>query len=297
MSYIGRFAPSATGDLHLGSLATCIACALEAYLQQGAWFVRIDDLDTERCSPTWSKNIENTILQYCALNPPQRIYRQSDNLHRYISAFKKLSQQGQVYRCSCSRRDIQDWSDDKPHTCREDLVASPIQAMQNNSARKYSYRLKSVVEDNATEQPVPHAQDIVIFRRDQCFSYHFSCVVDDYHDQVTHIIRGEDLIEAQQHQQRLIKALNYSMPAYAYIPLIYNMYGGKLSKQNKAKAIAPQPCVKTLHAALLHFNWSEQALACKPESEETLATHHDQFAELWHWAITHWDLAANSRQL
>jgi hypothetical protein len=103
--YVGRFAPSPSGPLHAGSLATALASWLDARAHEGRWLVRIEDVDTDRCDPSWVPVILEQLAR-CGLQPDAEPVWQSQRSHLYESALVQLSEQGQLYSCGCSRHDI-----------------------------------------------------------------------------------------------------------------------------------------------------------------------------------------------
>ena len=271
-SYKGRFAPSATGDLHMGSLVTSLACALDAYQNKGSWLIRIDDIDHTRCSLASSLSIKQVLEHYFSELPYSHIYHQSETRNLYIKEFNRLASEGLVYQCSCSRKDISALQQSQgTHLCRDKLVSEFREDTQD------ILRFKS----NCVSLDEQLIEDAILFRRDGCFSYHFSCVVNDEYDGITHIIRGADLMDAEQPQAQLIKALGFRTLHYFYVPLITNNNGQKLSKQNKALPItinhdAPQ----TLRTALLHLQWSQTNLEAMPSE--------DSIKALLNWAAENW---------
>lgn len=285
--YKGRFAPSATGQLHLGSLTVACACALEAQQRQGSWLVRIDDLDQLRCSTKSVQHIQSAIDALFPYLTPSHIYRQSEQMERYYQVFDDLVTQGKVYQCACSRKTIENWPQQHQHQCRQRVYTSKEHAktLQNQPiCYRFLSHLYLKTNEPTTSQELL-AQDSVILRKEGFFSYHFACVVDDAADQISHIIRGADLIEAALPQQYLINELHFDQPQYHYLPLIYNQLGQKLSKQNKAQALDLSTPEQTLMLGLKHLQWPDYALQTMPR--------HDLKA-IWQWAQHYWNLSLNS---
>lgn len=276
-SYKGRFAPSATGDLHLGSLVTALACALDAHQKKGSWIIRIDDIDHTRCHSTSSQSISRALAHYFKTLPFSDLYHQSDTISLYTQAFNALASQGLVYQCSCSRKDLaQLQQTQEVHLCRTQVITAFSKNTQN------VLRFKS----NSTSLQQQLIEDAILFRRDGCFSYHFSCVINDEADGITHIIRGADLIDAEQPQTQLIKALGYKKPLHYYVPLVENQQGQKLSKQNKARPITIDArAPEILRQALLCLKWPGNSATTLPKTQN--------MTDLMHWAVQHWQAEIN----
>ncbi|MGA1575263.1 MAG: glutamate--tRNA ligase family protein, partial [Burkholderiaceae bacterium] len=103
--YVGRYAPSPTGPLHAGSMATALASWLDARAHGGRWLVRIEDVDTPRCSPQAAATILSQ-LQACGLHPDGEVQYQSQHQDAYAKALAVLQRAGLAYGCACSRQDI-----------------------------------------------------------------------------------------------------------------------------------------------------------------------------------------------
>lgn len=282
--YIGRFAPSATGHLHLGSLVTAIACALEAHQRGGLWIVRIDDIDPLRSSIDSINSIKKSIETFFTDLPPQLIRLQTERQHTYRSALRKLIDQRLVYSCGCSRKLLQDSKTDFHH-CRSNVYQGPDPELK--MVEDVCYRFL-----NPTNQAGNLSEDSVLYRRDHCYAYHLTCVVDDQLDNVTHIIRGADLIHAEQPQTTLIQALEYNQVSYDYVPLVKTVSGLKLSKQHHAPPIltsnmTAQQCQEKLGEAFSHFNWLNTQLSATSQSPPM------SLQRLWGWAKEHWSLSIN----
>lgn len=283
-NYIGRFAPSATGHLHLGSLVTAFACALEAEQRHGRWFVRIDDLDTYRCSEESIVSIRSSIESFFSHAPPFRVRLQTDQKHQYKPALRQLIDQGLVYACNCSRRSLQQ-PNQGPHNCRLRPYQGPDPELHLQDA---CYRFLNPGNHKGIAQ-----QDSILYRRDRCYAYHLACVVDDQLDGVTHIIRGADLQAAEQPQAALIQALGYNKIQYDYIPLVRNELGQKLSKQHHAPAIfasamTPQERYNTLKKALAHLHW--------PCEDFMTTTSSFSIHKLWQWCVQNWSIQLNAEK-
>jgi len=271
MSRRGRFAPSPTGPLHLGSLATALASWLDAKAENYAWLVRMEDLDPPREVAGAAQFILQQLSAHGLIQDnnalekkPDWVLFQSTRHAAYAKALAQLIKAGQAYPCSCSRKKLQDAhaagkaqvnADGEiiyPGFCRhgvcgqeEDSPPQILQALQTPQTSQISWRFRN-----------PNGDDIVICRADGFWAYHLACVVDDAHQGITDIVRGSDLATAAERQAALRKALGYPMPRLIHVPVITNAAGEKLSKQTNAKPLAtfPPAAVKDqLNAAWNHL--------------------------------------------
>jgi len=257
--YRGRFAPSPTGALHAGSLATALGSWLDARAHLGKWLLRIEDLDLPRCVPGADKIIIQQLLN-CGLHWDEEIEYQSKRSHFYESALNQLKQDKKAYGCRCTRKQIEDQllllgkKKDRhaeliyPGSCRNsEEVTEPC-----------AWRL--LVTDPEIELSVG---DFVLRRSDRIFTYQLAVVVDDHLQGITHVVRGEDLLDNTARQMYLQQQLNYPQPHYLHLPLVLDDNNEKLSKQTNAIAIAcntPGEALKALQAAAKHLGLNEPAL-------------------------------------
>jgi glutamyl-Q tRNA(Asp) synthetase len=279
--YRGRFAPSPTGPLHLGSLIAATASYLQARSQRGEWWVRIEDIDPPREIAGASDAILRT-LEAFGFEWDGPVQYQSQRTARYTAALAELRERGLVYPCACSRKDIAESSPQGvyPGTCRKGLRPS-------QQARAWRVR--------TTEQPIEfidkiqgrqvtdldrEAGDFILFRADGYYAYQLATGVDDADQGITEVVRGADLLESTPRQCYLQQALQLPSPAYAHHPVVITANGDKLSKQNLAPALNTQRPVPALFAALRFLG---QAAPAELEKSD--------LTELWRWAQTHWDLA------
>ncbi|WP_291382942.1 MULTISPECIES: tRNA glutamyl-Q(34) synthetase GluQRS [Achromobacter] len=265
MNYVGRFAPSPSGPLHAGSLATALASWLDARAQRGRWLLRIEDVDTPRTVPGAADVIMGQ-LQTLGLVWDGDIVWQSQRNDAYQAAFDALAAQGLIYGCGCTRREIADSAlrgqtapgadGERPYpgTCRHGLPAG-------REARAWRLRVPEGLERfedrwlGAQEQDVAQAVgDFALRRADGLWAYQLAVVVDDAAQGVTDVVRGADLLSSTARQRVLGRLLGLPPLRYLHVPLILDPASGlKLSKQNGAPAIdtrAPLPTLQAAWAAL-----------------------------------------------
>ena len=263
VAYRGRFAPSPTGPLHLGSLVAALASWLDARAHGGVWLVRIEDLDAPREAPAAAEVILSALAAY-GLTHDGAIVRQSARHALYRAAFMRLKEAGLIYPCGCTRREIADSlpypgargrETVYPGTCRHGLAAG-------RQARAWRVRIGNTpvaFEDRAAGQVVQNlaadSGDIVLLRADGQWAYQLAVVVDDADQGITHVVRGADLIDSTARQIYLQQQLGLPQPSYLHVMVVNNQAGEKLSKQTGAQALdlSPDGVTKTLERAARHL--------------------------------------------
>jgi glutamyl-Q tRNA(Asp) synthetase len=240
--YTGRFAPSPTGPLHMGSLVAALASWLDARAAGGRWLVRIEDLDRPRCVPGAAEGILDT-LQRLGLHWDGEVLYQSARQAVYPRALERL--QAHAYWCACSRREIADSSlglasdgaPIYPGTCRSGAAGT-----------RRALRLRTTAEPIAFLDRVQGPQqqvlerdvgDFVLYRADGLIAYQLAVVVDDAEQGVTDVVRGADLLDSTPRQIYLQRLLGAPTPSYLHGPVAVNPAGEKLSKQTGADSIEP----------------------------------------------------------
>lgn len=273
-AYIGRFAPSPTGPLHLGSLYTALASFLHARSRQGKWLLRIDDLDTPRNLKGSAESILKT-LEVFGLHWDDRIVYQSQHIDIYDEYLNELANSNLVYPCTCSRKNL---ADIYSGLCRDKRTPQnePYSLRIKTDERVISLQdeLQGLIAHNLTRQ---HG-DFILKRKDQVFAYQFAVVIDDDRQQVNHVVRGFDLLDSTPRQIYLQQVLELATPGYMHVPVIVDKQGYKLSKQTLATAVD----IKTPHIVI--FGLLDLLRQNPPrELQNAPAT------ELLDWAIDNWD--------
>jgi glutamyl-Q tRNA(Asp) synthetase len=257
--YRGRFAPSPTGALHAGSLATALSSWLDARAHQGKWLLRIEDLDLPRCVPGADKIIIQQLLD-CGLYWDEAIEYQSKRSHLYETALNQLKQEKKTYGCRCTRKQIEDQllRLGKKKDRHGELVYPGSCRNLKGVTEPCAWRL--LVTDPEIESSVG---DFVLRRSDRIFTYQLAVVVDDHLQGITHVVRGEDLLDNTARQIYLQQQLNYPQPHYLHLPLVLDGNNEKLSKQTNATALTcntPGEALQALQAAARHLGLDEPAL-------------------------------------
>lgn len=276
-AYRGRFAPSPTGRLHAGSLLTAVGSYLDARVQGGEWWVRIEDLDPPREMPGASADILRTLEAFGFEWDGEVVY-QHDRHPRYAAALAQLVASGDAYPCACTRKEIAAVARRGvdghvyPGTCRDGLPAGRL-------PRAWRLRVPAgevSFEDRVfglQRQDVAHeVGDFVLKRADGFWAYQLAVLVDDHAQGMTDVVRGADLLDSTPRQLVLIDALDHARPRYAHLPLVCNAAGEKLSKQTLAPAISTDHAADELRRALCRLNHRPPADCAG-------------LAELWAWAL------------
>jgi glutamyl-Q tRNA(Asp) synthetase len=259
MTVTGRFAPSPTGSLHMGSLAAALASWLFARSANGRWLVRIEDIDAPRVIPGSADEILAALLRY-GLEWDGDVVYQSRRTALYEAALAELRERTLVYDCGCTRSDLQRAASAPvgrepvyPGTCRNGLPPG-------RTARAIRFRVPEtgIVFDDLVLGRVeePMGGDFIVRRADGLFAYQLAVVVDDAEQGVTQVVRGEDLLASTPRQIALQRALGYPTPEYGHIPLVVSPDGTKLGKREASLPLPllDPPLVRsTLAAAFRHL--------------------------------------------
>ncbi len=243
-NYVGRYAPSPTGDLHIGNLRTALVAWLFARSSSGQFLMRIEDLDTPRVRAAGDAEARQLHdLAALGLDWDGPVVRQSERLHLYAAAIKRLG--NRTYPCFCSRSDIAA-AVSAPHgatraypgTCSR-LSASDVAARTGPSAlRVRAGGVESTAQDDLLGKLTTHVDDFVLVRKDGAYAYNLAAVVDDAEQGVTHVVRGDDLADSAPKHTWLASQLGYRQPRYAHVPLVLNQDGRRLAKRDSDITLA-----------------------------------------------------------
>ena len=236
-AHVGRFAPSPTGSLHLGSLLAAVGSFIDARSRGGRWLVRMEDLDRTRVVPGSAAEMLRTLEGFALLWDGEVVY-QSHRTHLYAEALESLRAASRTFECSCSRRDLSAEDSGYPGTCRK----GPRR--HNDTATRFRIDEAETVllQDRfqgSVELAMDKLGDVIVRRRDGVFAYQLAVVVDDAVQGITDVVRGADLLESTGWQIALQRALKLPTPRYAHLPLLLERTGGKLSKSRRSMALDP----------------------------------------------------------
>ncbi|WP_144145421.1 tRNA glutamyl-Q(34) synthetase GluQRS [Paraburkholderia sp. BCC1884] len=263
MTYRGRFAPSPTGPLHIGSLVSALASWLDARAHQGVWLVRIEDIDGPRTVPGAAEDILATLAHF-GMHADEPPVWQSRRMAKYQQALEHLKSTGQIYPCGCTRKEIADSLLNAhtrnttlayPGTCRDGLHGKPARAwrLRVPEADAAIIRFEDRWQGMQTQDLATEVGDFVLKRADDQWAYQLAVVVDDADERITHIVRGADLMDSTARQIYLQRCLGAPTPVYLHVPVVTNDHGEKLSKQNGATALDRDRPLEALTAAATHL--------------------------------------------
>lgn len=290
---IGRFAPSPTGHLHLGSLTTAVASFCHTKSIGGRWLVRIEDVDFERCKSEFSTSILKD-LDNLGLYSDDVIVFQSDRNAIYEAYIQQLSTL--TYHCTCSRKELANYAIPAvsfydlsikdlnlapiyPRFClSKNLSNNKIRLCLPNTLSAFCDGIQGVVWNN----PAKSLGDIVIKRQNNMINYILACTIDDGLQNISHIMRGLDIMPMTIAQLHIARTCGLPHADYFYhLPLIMNTNGQKLSKQNLATPIdtsTPDKASNLLFNALTLLNQNPPNDLQKNPPATILA-----------WGVEHWD--------
>ncbi len=244
--YRGRFAPSPTGPLHLGSLIAALASFLDARRHNGCWLVRMEDLDPPREVPGAAADILCS-LQHHGLHWDEEVMYQSTRADVYATALATLDT---LFTCDCSRAML-----DADGACRGKCRGRQREIAGRGAVRVSVPAACAIQFTDRLQGPMVVAlgavqPDFVVQRRDGLTAYQLAVVVDDAAQDITHVVRGSDLLTSTPRQIFLQQQLGYSTPHYCHVPVITTLRGQKFSKQNHAPALANEFAAHNLRHAL-----------------------------------------------
>jgi glutamyl-Q tRNA(Asp) synthetase len=250
----GRFAPSPTGALHQGSLVTALASFLDARARGDRWLIRMEDLDPPREEAGAAARILD-LLKAHGLTSDGPVVAQSSRHQAYQAALEQLIQQGQAFACQCSRSQL------------ERDLANGLTSRNGDGEILYPGRCRPTSANSQSSGTCPDVQsrrawrfrskdgsdDFVLKRADGFWAYHLAVVIDDAEQDVTRVVRGDDLTLALPRHRALQKALGLNEPEVVHVPVVRNTAGEKLSKQTKATPVDIQTPRENLQKAWDHL--------------------------------------------
>ncbi|WP_142059772.1 tRNA glutamyl-Q(34) synthetase GluQRS [Pseudarthrobacter sp. B4EP4b] len=240
MTSAGRFAPSPSGELHVGNLRTAILAWLFARSSGRTFLLRVEDLDRAR-SGAEAEQLRD--LAAIGVTWDGDVVRQTARGALYTAAISRLQAAGLTYECFCTRREIQE-APSAPHapqgaypgTCRN---LDPAELEFKRSTRPAAVRLRAGVAEYRVHDVLHGAyagvvDDFVLRRNDGVYAYNLAVVVDDAEQGIDQVVRGDDLLPSTPRQAYLASLLNIPVPEYAHVPLVVNSDGVRLAKRDGA---------------------------------------------------------------
>lgn len=256
--YRGRIAPTPSGYLHLGHARTFWQAQARAAERNGQLILRVEDLDAARSQPRFLEAMLEDLRWFGfhwdegpEIEGKSGPYRQSERFHWYRDALERLIVLGRVYRCDCSRKDIQtaslaphpgDEGPLYPGTCRKNTGKALTKKRKRINWRfRVPDNRRIAFEDgnlgNFSAVAGVDFGDFVVWRQDNTPAYQLAAVVDDYAMVVTEVVRGEDLLLSTCRQLLLYEALEWAAPQFFHCPLMKDACGERLSKRNQSLAL------------------------------------------------------------
>ena len=249
---ITRFAPSPTGYLHVGHVASAVKAFGFADTHGGTCLLRIEDIDRTRCKPEFERAIYED-LDWLGFDWPIPVRRQSDHFKDYAGVLERLRDLGVVYRCTKTRKEIMDDIARAPHGIGEVYVRPEEEPDEDPGDKPYAWRLSlatckrrlgarydalAFINNGGSVQAKPDLLgDVILARKDVGTSYHLACCHDDAVQGVTDIVRGVDLLDSTHVHRLLQELMGWPVPNYHHHELLTDADGKKFSKRDKAITI------------------------------------------------------------
>ncbi len=282
VTYRGRFAPSPTGPLHLGSLLAAVGSYLQARAHDGQWLLRIEDIDPPRQAPGAVDRILRS-LEAHGLHWDEAVWYQSRRSTAYEASLERLHHDGWLYACTCSRKQIAQVARRGvagmiyPGTCR--AAGLPLRPglglrLRSEGIIHFRDRLQGEIRQDLARE----IGDILLRRPDGLYNYQLAVVVDDAAQNITEVVRGHDLLALTPAQIHLQRLLQLPTPEYLHLPILVDATGHKLSKQTGARALDDNQATTNLRRVLGWLGLPGMDELAGASVEELLA-----------WAVKHWN--------
>lgn len=239
---VGRFAPSPTGEMHLGNVLAALLSWLSAKRQGGLWRLRIEDLDPQRSRREYAEQLMRD-LEWLGMTWDDNVVWQSERTEIYEQYLERL--RDRIYPCTCTRNEI--LAAQAPHESDGRIVYPGTCRNKNLQVSKAAIRL--IVPDELIEYEdrvygrqsvnlATHCGDFIVRRSDGVFAYQLAVVVDDAEMDVTEIVRGRDLLLSAAQQLYLYRLFGFPKPQFCHHPLLVNEQGQRLCKRDHSLALS-----------------------------------------------------------
>ena len=266
---ITRFAPSPTGTLHIGGVRTALFNYVYAKQNEGLFLVRIEDTDKERSKKEYEKNILDSLASI-GLSPDEKPINQSERNDVYVDAAKKIFESGNAYWCDCSKEELEEMRKQQEKDGKKPMYDGRSRNKGLKQTENTVLRLATpedgeiVVNDLIRGKVVfqnSELDDLILLRSDGTPTYHLCNVVDDFEQNVTTVIRGEDHLSNTPRQIHIQNALGYPALEYAHLPLVLGPDKRRLSKRHAATSLEEYKSDGYLDSAILNtlarLGWSK----------------------------------------
>ncbi len=266
-----RFAPSPTGDLHIGGARTALFNWLLARHEKGVFILRIEDTDVAR-STQESIQVILDAMTWLGMDWDEGPYYQTQRISYYQEAAEKLLKEGKAYRCYCTPEELETKREAafkigiKPkydRTClrrtrlarsakRESIPSGSPSAIRFLSPDEGKTAVQDLIQGHV-EFDNTELDDLIILRSDGLPTYNFSVVVDDATMGITHVIRGNDHLNNTPRQIQIYQALGYPIPKFGHVPMILGPDKKKLSKRHGAQSVMEYKKLGYLPQAVVNY--------------------------------------------
>ena len=266
---VTRFAPSPTGTLHIGGVRTALFNYVYAKQNEGLFLIRIEDTDRERSTKEFEKNILDN-LSSIGLNPDEKPINQSERNDIYLAAAEKIIESGSAYWCDCSQETLEQMRNEQTATGKKPMYDGRSRKLGLKRSNETVLRLatpedgETIVNDLIRGEIAfrnSELDDLILLRSDGTPTYHLCNVVDDFEQNVTTVIRGEDHISNTPRQIHIQNALGYPELEYAHLPLVLGTDKKRLSKRHAATNLEEYREVGYLDSAIINtlarLGWSK----------------------------------------
>ena len=257
---ITRFAPSPTGTLHIGGVRTALFNYVYAKQNDGLFLVRIEDTDKDRSTKEFEKNILDS-LSSIGLSPDKEPINQSERNDIYVAAAEKIIASGKGYWCDCSKETLDEMRKDQEAAGKKPMYDGRSRNLGLERSENTVLRLATpedgeiVVKDLIRGEVMfknSELDDLILLRSDGTPTYHLCNVVDDYEQNVSTVIRGEDHLSNTPRQIHIQNALGYPSLEYAHLPLVLGPDKKRLSKRHAATSLEEYKAEGYLDSAILN---------------------------------------------
>lgn len=275
--------------MHFGSLLSALASYLHAHQNKGQWLVRMEDLDPPREQAGAADDILKSLLEH-GLEWHGPVLYQSSRLNDYRDLLSDLVARKQVYRCNCSRQQVQANGGIYNNRCRTRTITESPFALRlqvdADTGISPQVSFEDIYQGPQHQDVTACVGDFILQRKDHFYAYQLAVVADDIEQNISHIIRGSDLLCSTARQIYFFQQLQAAPPRFGHIPVATHSDGQKLSKQNHAPALADTAACDNLFQAL-------QFLQLLPPEFLRGAPVQEQL----NWAIKHANLTLIPRQM
>ena len=267
---VTRFAPSPTGNLHIGGVRTALFNYVFSKQSGGLFLIRVEDTDRERSKKEYEEDIISG-LEWLGICPDKTPIRQSERSDMYQKAAEKLIDSGNAYWCDCSPEDLEQMRAQQSAAGKKPMYDGRSRNLGLERSDKTVLRLATPLEGETIVNDLIRGEitfnnseldDLILLRSDGTPTYHFCNVVDDFDQGVTTVIRGEDHISNTPRQIHIQKALGYPDLEYAHLPLVLGEDKKRLSKRHAATSLNSYKEMgftkETIINALALLGWSTE---------------------------------------